>query len=93
MDARHHPRKHMISHMLPAQLQIAHPVELPRSTLLLALTGWMDGGDVSTGSVKQLMQVLVGRTVVMIPEELRLEREHLRRYLSTHQVEVLDSTP
>ena len=42
--------------MLPAQLQIAHEVSLPGSTLLLALTGWMDGGDVSTGSVKQLME-------------------------------------
>src|SRR4051794_18936492 len=25
------------------------------TTLLLALTGWMDGGDVSTGTVKQIM--------------------------------------
>jgi proteasome assembly chaperone (PAC2) family protein len=28
---------------------------MPGSTLLLALTGWMDGGDVSTGTVKRLM--------------------------------------
>jgi len=42
--------------MTPAQLQIAHEVHVPGSTLLLALTGWMDGGDVSTGSVKQLME-------------------------------------
>lgn len=31
-----------------------HP-KLENATLLLALTGWMDGGDVSTGTVKQLM--------------------------------------
>jgi proteasome assembly chaperone (PAC2) family protein len=35
------------------------------ATLLLALTGWMDGGDVSTGTVKRLMEhrtlVEVGR--------------------------------
>jgi proteasome assembly chaperone (PAC2) family protein len=33
--------------------------EVPRmegATLLLALTGWMDGGDVSTGTVKRLME-------------------------------------
>ena len=29
--------------------------KLENATLLLALTGWMDGGDVSTGTVKQLM--------------------------------------
>jgi proteasome assembly chaperone (PAC2) family protein len=33
--------------------------DVPRlkdATLLLALTGWMDGGDVSTGTVKRLME-------------------------------------
>lgn len=30
--------------------------QMPGSTLLVALTGWMDGGDVSTGTVKQLME-------------------------------------
>jgi proteasome assembly chaperone (PAC2) family protein len=42
--------------MAPPQLRISRVVTLPDSTLLLALTGWMDGGDVSTGSVKQLMK-------------------------------------
>lgn len=31
------------------------PPRLKDATLLLALTGWMDGGDVSTGTVKHLM--------------------------------------
>jgi proteasome assembly chaperone (PAC2) family protein len=31
------------------------PPHLKDATLLLALTGWMDGGDVSTGTVKRLM--------------------------------------
>ncbi|MDQ3440122.1 MAG: PAC2 family protein [Planctomycetota bacterium] len=31
------------------------PPRLKDATLLLALTGWMDGGDVSTGTVKRLM--------------------------------------
>jgi proteasome assembly chaperone (PAC2) family protein len=32
------------------------PPRLKDATLLLALTGWMDGGDVSTGTVKRLME-------------------------------------
>ena len=31
-------------------------VPLADATLLLALSGWMDGGDVSTGTVRTLMQ-------------------------------------
>ena len=41
--------------MIPAQLRVLHDVKLSNATLLLALTGWMDGGDVSTGTVKQVM--------------------------------------
>jgi proteasome assembly chaperone (PAC2) family protein len=36
---------------------------MPGSTLLLALTGWMDGGAVSTGTVRQLME---GRNLIEI---------------------------
>src|SRR5688572_3911808 len=36
-------------------LTILSEVKLNKATLLLALTGWMDGGSVSTGTVKQLM--------------------------------------
>src|SRR5215510_15063450 len=39
----------------PPQLLTLHIPQLPESTLLLALTGWMDGGQVSTGTVKQIM--------------------------------------
>lgn len=40
----------------PAQLKLKpKPPQLQNATLLLALTGWMDGGDVSTGSVRALM--------------------------------------
>jgi proteasome assembly chaperone (PAC2) family protein len=35
------------------------------ATMLLALTGWMDGGDVSTGTVKRLM---AGREIVPVAE-------------------------
>jgi len=36
-------------------LTLMNPPALAGGTLLLALTGWMDGGDVSTGTVKHLM--------------------------------------
>jgi predicted ATP-grasp superfamily ATP-dependent carboligase len=40
----------------PAQLKLKpRPPQLQNATLLLALTGWMDGGDVSTGSVRAIM--------------------------------------
>jgi len=37
-------------------LTIHNAPQLKNSTLLLALTGWMDGGHVSTGTVRHLMQ-------------------------------------
>jgi len=40
---------------------------LPGSTLLLALTGWMDGGNVSTGTVRQFMNDRVLQRVSDIP--------------------------
>lgn len=35
---------------------LAPPPPMTNATLLLALTGWMDGGDVSTGTVKHFME-------------------------------------
>ncbi len=40
---------------MPPQLKLIHEPTLTNATLLLALTGWMDGGSVSTGTVRQLM--------------------------------------
>jgi hypothetical protein len=37
-------------------LNLLNTPRLERGTLMLALTGWMDGGMVSTGTVKQFMQ-------------------------------------
>ena len=44
-------------------------------------------------SVKQLVQVLRGKTLVVIPEELRLEAGPLLSYLAARKVDVLDCTP
>jgi len=42
--------------MVHPSLKIYDVPHMPGSTLLLALTGWMDGGLVSTGTVKHVMQ-------------------------------------
>jgi PAC2 family len=39
---------------------------LENSTLVLAFTGWMDGGDVSTGTVRRLVDLLEARPVAEI---------------------------
>lgn len=42
--------------MSESPLKIVNDVRVPDSTMLLALSGWMDGGSVSTGTVKHLMR-------------------------------------
>lgn len=44
-------------------------VRLDGATLLLAFTGWMDGGDVSTGTVKRLVDVLHATPLAEIDPE------------------------
>src|SRR4051812_25283185 len=39
---------------------------LERATLVLAFTGWMDGGDVSTGTVRRLVDLLAAPAVAEI---------------------------
>ena len=43
---------------------------IERGTLVLAFTGWMDGGDVSTGTVRRLVDLLGARKVAEIDPEL-----------------------
>lgn len=42
--------------MSDSPLKIINDIRVPDSTMLLALSGWMDGGSVSTGTVKHLMR-------------------------------------
>jgi proteasome assembly chaperone (PAC2) family protein len=42
---------------------------LKEATLVLAFTGWMDGGDVSTGTVRRLVDLLGAREVADIDPE------------------------
>ena len=44
-------------------LKIKQPVMLTQATLVLAFSGWMDGGDVSTGTVARLVDLLDAKAV------------------------------
>jgi proteasome assembly chaperone (PAC2) family protein len=50
-------------------LTIYDSPSLEKATLLLAFTGWMDGGDVSTGTVQHLVQLLEARPIAEIDPE------------------------
>jgi proteasome assembly chaperone (PAC2) family protein len=50
---------------MPTALQLTNIPTMTGATMLLALTGWMDGGDVSTGTVRRLM---AGRKVLPVGE-------------------------
>src|SRR5437588_5083584 len=47
-------------------LQIHRLPALDRATLVLAFTGWMDGGDVSTGTVRRLVDLLAAPPIAEI---------------------------
>jgi proteasome assembly chaperone (PAC2) family protein len=50
-------------------LQYANTPSLHRATLVLAFSGWMDGGDVSTGTVRRLVELTSSRSVAEIDPE------------------------
>jgi proteasome assembly chaperone (PAC2) family protein len=50
-------------------LRIRHTPKLEQATLVLAFSGWMDGGDVSTGTVQRLVDLLGARPVADIDPE------------------------
>jgi proteasome assembly chaperone (PAC2) family protein len=50
-------------------LRIQHCPTLDHATLVLAFTGWMDGGDVSTGTVRRLVDLLEARSFAEIDPE------------------------
>jgi predicted ATP-grasp superfamily ATP-dependent carboligase len=57
----------------PETLTIDRLPALDHATLVLALTGWMDGGDVSTGTVSRLVHMLgAGRIAEIDPEPFYL---------------------
>jgi hypothetical protein len=52
-----------------ASLRFLHRPALADATLVLAFGGWMDGGDVSTGTVRRLVDLLGARLVAEIDPE------------------------
>lgn len=50
-------------------LLIDHQPKLENGTLLLAFSGWMNGGEVSTGSVRRLVEVLDAEYVAEVDPE------------------------
>ena len=56
-------------------MHVSSQPHLSRGTLVLAFSGWMDGGDVSTGTVKRLVELTTARSFAEIDPELRLPDE------------------
>ncbi|HEY7315701.1 MAG TPA: PAC2 family protein [Gemmataceae bacterium] len=50
-------------------LRFHHQPALGEATLVLAFSGWMDGGDVSTGTVRRLVDLLEARPIAEIDPE------------------------
>lgn len=50
-------------------LLVDHQPQLEDGTLLLAFTGWMDGGDVSSGTVRRLVELLDAQYVAEVDPE------------------------
>jgi proteasome assembly chaperone (PAC2) family protein len=50
-------------------LRVQHRPALDQATLVLAFTGWMDGGDVSSGTVQRLVDLLGAGPVAEIDPE------------------------
>jgi predicted ATP-grasp superfamily ATP-dependent carboligase len=58
-----------MSHSLDDILCIHECPVLERATLVLAFSGWMDGGDVSTGTVRRLVDLLHAKPIAEIDAE------------------------
>jgi proteasome assembly chaperone (PAC2) family protein len=58
-----------MSHSQSDILQIHHRLTLQHGTLVLAFSGWMDGGDVSTGTVRRLVDLLGAKPFAEIDPE------------------------
>jgi len=50
-------------------LQFTQETALPGGTLVLGFSGWMDGGDVSTGTVERLVELLAAHEIAQIDSE------------------------
>jgi len=58
-----------MAHSEPPALTVLRRPKLDHATLVLAFAGWMDGGDVSTGTVSRLVQLLGASPMAQIDPE------------------------
>src|SRR5579875_3596552 len=58
-----------MAHHTGELLRYLHRPILREATLVLAFSGWMDGGDVSTGTVQRLVDLLGARPIARIDPE------------------------
>tara|TARA_B100000809_G_scaffold114845_2_gene113171 strand:+ start:191 stop:1024 length:834 start_codon:yes stop_codon:yes gene_type:complete len=52
-----------------SSLELFNKPELAQNTLVLAFSGWMDGGDVSTGTVERLVELFEATPIATIDPE------------------------
>ena len=50
-------------------LKVYRNAELTNATLILAFSGWMDGGNVSTGTVDRLIELFDAEELAMIDSD------------------------
>ena len=62
---------------------------LPAAPLRISLNGSLSFDT----SVKQLVQLLAGHTLYLVPELIRLDGESLRQYLDQYNIQIFDCTP
>lgn len=87
------PKGVMIQHRsvvnLAAALREQVYAELPRPALKVGLSAPL----AFDASIKQLVQLLHGHTLHILPEELRLDAMGALNYIAEHELDVLDCTP
>ncbi|MDJ0659614.1 MAG: amino acid adenylation domain-containing protein [Crocosphaera sp.] len=85
------PKGVMIEHKSVVNLseQLEKMIYLGKERLKIGL----NGSFAFDTSVKQIIQLLKGHTLEIIPQEIRLDEKKLLSFLSTHHIDSIDCTP
>ncbi|MDJ0730539.1 MAG: amino acid adenylation domain-containing protein [Crocosphaera sp.] len=85
------PKGVMIEHKSVVNLseQLEKTIYLGEEKLRIGLNGTFAFDT----SVKQIIQLLKGHTLAIIPQEIRLDEKELLSFLSTHHIDSIDCTP
>jgi len=87
------PKGVMIQHDSVSNLSSALSQAIEPYAQSVSLNVSMNGSFAFDTSVKQIVQLLHGHTLNIIPEEIRVDGAALLSHLQQHQIEVFDSTP